>query len=315
MKITNIKILLLIVFGVLLNFHSAFAGSLGLSPSEIKEEVVRGDIFEAKVVLLRSNPSENEYLDVSTSEDALGVMILTQKKLLLPVGEQQVPFYFTIDTSKLVGMDHFKSSVSFVKQETEANVGGASVLLGVTLQIDLRILSEPSLEMQAVDYTQLLNPALIYLTNLSEHLNKDRPKILFGIKNDSNMIVKNIPYRIEIFRNGQPISNTNLFTYGSIKPQEEKQWSVDSLETNLKTKDVVKVTLGNQVEGLQFIHRQSGSLKTYFHQSWLKIKRLSDKLILVRRFKDTENVSIFFPDGLFFLIKNSLNSDRVTHTN
>jgi|GEM_PF-6970597 len=306
----NGKILLLVILGIFLTFQTSLAGSFGASPPEIFGEVVRGDIFEATIVLSRSNPSKDEYMNVSKDSDPFDVIILPETKVLLPVGEQQVRYHFTMNTAKLDETTLFENLVTFVQQAPEETGQETKILQGVSIKIQLKILSEPTLQMQAIAYEQMPDPRQIQLTSVFEN----ESKLALGLRNDSDIIVKNIPFSIHIQRKGKGLESMQGNVEGYLESYSTKTEQIDLKNQNLQAGDLITVKIGENGNGLDYTIKRHFSFSKLMNGVLLKMNSWYQKLKFIHAFVDVESEKFSLDRGFFFLIKKENADDRIIHT-
>lgn len=133
----------LIVFFLAFPFLSVQAASIGLSPSELTTEVKIGEISEQTFMFSRSDAVGELRLEVTAEEGANFLDLAGQTELVVPDGENLMPFVFHINASDLPLGEHH-TFIRFLMPETESAATGNKIRFGLTGKIKFVVVNELS---------------------------------------------------------------------------------------------------------------------------------------------------------------------------
>ena len=118
-----------------------YAVSFGITPSVFEAVVVKGELIESTVEIVRANPSTDAYLLVETRDDPDGAIILASgERLKMPLGQESVKYQFQIDTTRIGSAGQLDAGIEFKSESADGALGGNHVILSgvMKVRVDLR---------------------------------------------------------------------------------------------------------------------------------------------------------------------------------
>jgi hypothetical protein len=291
------------VFAFLLP-NAAYASYFGVSPSVIEQEVVRGEKAEIEINILRANPKQDEWITVKKKDgNSKAFSFVDGTRVRLPLGEGNVVFKFTIDSNVLDTEDKFETAIDFTSTTSTSFGSGNKVLIGAQVKIILHLLDSSDID-QSTEYTDKEYGDSVFIEGLS--LDQDKRQIILAIRNDSEALLKSIPFEVDITqKTGQKSSLVSVFQ-GPISPKQVQDTFVDVGSLDMATISAVKATIGEHNFEKSFRARWISSFGNQIKQIFRS--KIISKLVSV---DTTQKISIEDP---IFIVTNQNKTSTIINS-
>jgi hypothetical protein len=247
------------------------ATTFGVSPPVFVSEAVRGSKVEGEFHILRGNPKIDEYLTVSKQDDPLDAVILRSgNRLFLPLGEERVTYFFSVDTSRLGSVDEYEASIRLTSEEGQIQQDGNTILLGITPKIKLSLIDTASVQ-DPIQYGLGDSQNEITIRDLVVDDEEAKyPQFSFVIDNNSDKTIAEIPYQTKT--TSASVSASASSGFGDlILPNESGIVVIQGSEITKPGKYQFEVWVGDQYLQAEFYHDIRGYIRIQFEKASLYI--------------------------------------------
>lgn len=196
----------------------ASAATLGLGPGEIIVDILENEQMEEEFRLTRNDTSTEKTFSVSVSGDASDAIdIMGLESFSMEVGQSSYVIPFVIDASGYELGSH-EAVIEIVMEPDVDSSNLVDVRIAMSGRVTFNVVTQLKDEDNAVsvnDDTSLLNNIIV--SDLSAQYKKEEKSYFitgqWSLQNSSAIPLTDIPYSIDITRNGQLFSrNTGVFT-------------------------------------------------------------------------------------------------------
>ena len=125
---------------------TAFAG-FGITPPYVdNQRLARGSVYEQKIILVRSDPTDDLKAEITTNVPGAQDWISVDRgnTFILPAGSTQVPIVVTVKVPANAEFKQYKGAIR-VRTSSAGNQpkgGGVSIALGAQIDVDLRVVDK-----------------------------------------------------------------------------------------------------------------------------------------------------------------------------
>jgi hypothetical protein len=220
----------------------ALAGVVGVSPSIIEQDILRGERVPIQFMISRSNPNEDEWLDVSVEGEETEAFDFPTRRLFLPLGVSQVEFSGYVDTSMVSGQEDFEGWVLFLQEMEQTSVGGSAVRVGAKVQVLLHLLDEETMKQKGISFDPAVHGSAFVIDSLV--FDRSTGELHVTVTNTSADIVSLLPYKVSFTStNGSGQSFMSTFS-GPISAGETQTFLMDDFQGDPQEVESIVVKIG-----------------------------------------------------------------------
>ncbi len=146
MKINKKAILIFSIASIILFSVNSALADFGISPPYVRnDKLIQGSHYEQKIILVRSDPTEDLKAEITIDVPGTEDWITIDKGLefILPKGEKQMPIVVSVDVPKKAELGNYKGAIrvrtSSLKPPEEGTV---AIALGGRIDVDLAVVEE-----------------------------------------------------------------------------------------------------------------------------------------------------------------------------
>ncbi len=226
-----LSLLFVVFFG---SFQFAFAG-FGITPPYVNNDrLTRGTVYEQKIVLVRSDPTDDQKAEISMNIPGVESWFTVDKgtSFILPAGEVQVPMVISVHVPADAEYTRHQGTIRIRTSSATAQPegGGVSIALGAQIDVDIKV----------VDKIEDFTVRRIQVSDLEEGRRKwgllfpAKIRFLMTIENTGNAVYGPTKVKFDIYDSeAEQLLET---TYNTNKLQKIEPFAVKEILAELPTR-------------------------------------------------------------------------------